>query len=369
MEEKLERIIKWSNGKKEGPLSLEIWPTNRCNSRCLMCGTWASRRREGITYDPDKERERELSDEILLKVVDDAVKLGVKEFILTGGGEPLVRKDTILKLMKEIKKSGACGRLNTNGTLFLPRDISKIVAMGWDTIVFSMDGPDAETHDFIRNVDGTFEKVRNVIIELKNQKKKLGVDKPRISFNTVLMSKNFEKIPKLVEFASEMSCENITFIPLIAFDKSLEKYKLSLTQRLKLKKMIFEIKKISEELKVHTNIHEFEEKSIVDTSKMDEVIESEIESLPSGFSSVPCYEPFLHLLITPDGMTTCCCMLAGKGIKGDFLAKGLRDIWFSEWFNNLREQFLRKELPEECGTCVFQQFIRNREIREKLKTL
>lgn len=369
MEEKIERMLKWSARKEVGPLSVEMWPTNRCNLECIMCGTWASRRKENKVYNPERDREMELPDNIWLKIINDAVALGVKEFIITGGGEPLVRKDTILKMMKEVKKLGAHGKLNTNGTLLKKEDISTIVYIGWDTIIFSMDGPDAETHDFVRNTNGTFQKVKDVLMEFKNQKKEMGTDNPRISFNTVLMSRNFEKIPELVKFAGDVGCQDITFIPIIAFDKTTEKYKLKLIQRLKLSKTISEVEKLSEELGIHTNIDEFKENQIVDTSKMDKAINTEIESTSPGFMSSPCYEPFLHLLITPDGMTTCCCMLAGKGVKGDFLTKGLKEIWFSDWFNNLRDKFLRKELPKECGTCVFQQFIRNREIREKLKSL
>lgn len=370
MKEKIDRLTDWAAGRKVGPLSLEIWSTNRCNLRCLMCGTWASRRKDaekGLIYNPEEERKRELPDGIWLKIVDDAFELGIKEFLITGGGEPLVRKETTLNLIKKIKEYGAYGRLNTNGTLFSPQDILKVVSAGWDMIIFSVDGPDAETYDSIRNINGAFNKVKKVLLEFKKQKKKLKTDKPKIVFNTVVLNKNFEKFPQLIKFANLVGCETITFIPLIAFDKSIEKYKLNLMQKFILSKMISKIEMLSKEYGVHTNIHEFKEKQIREIERTDKDIKNEIESLHQGFASLPCYEPFLHLLITPEGRTTCCCMLAGRGIKRDFLVSSLKDIWFSEWFDSLREQFLRKKLPEDCGTCVFAQFIRNKQIREELK--
>lgn len=370
MNEKIDRLIDWANGKKIGPLSLEIWPTNRCNLRCLMCGTWASRKRaeeKGLIYYPEEEHKRELSDEIWLKIVDDAIELEVKDFLITGGGEPFVRKETTLNLIKRIKEYETYGCLNTNGTLFSTQNVSNIISVGWDMIIFSIDGPDAKTHDSIRNIKGAFNKVKKVLLEFKRQKKKLKIDKPKIVFNTVILNKNFEKVPKLIEFANRVSCEDITFIPLIAFDKSIEKYKLNLIKKLKLTKMISKIEMLSRESGVHTNIHEFKEKQIRDIERTDEGIQNEREVQHQGFASLPCYEPFLHLLITPEGRTTCCCMLADKGIKEDFLVRELKDIWFSAWFDSLRHQFLRKKLSKDCDTCVFSQFIRNKQIREELK--
>lgn len=372
MEEKINRLLSWIKGKKVGPLSVEIWPTNRCNLRCIMCGTWASRRKaeeRGIIYDPKLERERELSEETWIKIVEEAISLGVKEFLITGGGEPLVRKETTLKLMEEIKRFNAYGMLNTNGTLFSLQDVKKVVSLGWDLIIFSIDGPDEKTHDSIRNVPKTFTKVKRILLSFKKEKKKLKTDKPKIAFNTVVLNKNFEKFLQLIKFASFVGCEDITFIPLITFDKLVEKYKLTPMQKSKFSKMIHKIEKISKEFGIHTNIHEFKEKSVIGTSRMDEAILSEIKSLPKGFTSTPCYEPFLHFLITPDGMASCCCMLADKGIKADFAINKLRDIWFGDWFNSLREQFLEKKLPLECGNCVFSQYVRNREIREELRKI
>lgn len=372
MEEKIKRLKKWAEGEKTGPLSLEIWPTNRCNLHCIMCGTWASRRKaeeKGIIYDPKEEMKRELPDEVWLKIVNEAFKLDIKEFLITGGGEPLMRKELTLKIMEKIKENEGYGTLNTNGTLITSQDIQKIISIGWDMVIFSIDGPDKNTHDFIRGVNGTFEKVKKVLFEFKKQKEKLKTEKPKVVFNTVVLNKNFEKLCKLVEFASSVDCESITFIPLIAFDNTVKKYKLNLIQRLRFNRKINEIENLASKLGVHTNIRELKEKQIRDTEKMDKLVMEKIKSFSRGFKSLPCFEPFLHLLITPEGRATCCCMLAGKGIKGNFAVRNLKDVWFGEWFSKLREQFLNRKIPKDCGTCVFSQFVRNEKLREELNKI
>jgi MoaA/NifB/PqqE/SkfB family radical SAM enzyme len=368
MEEKIQRLIEWAKGKKVGPLSIELWPTNRCNLRCIMCGTWASRRKaeeKGIIYNPEKEKERELPDEVWLKITEEAIQLGAKEFLITGGGEPLVRKETTLKLMEKIKQYDTFGTLNTNGTLFSSTDIKKVISFGWDMIIFSVDAPNAKIQDFIKNVPGTFNRVKKVLLEFKKQKRKIKTDKPKIVFNTVVLNKNFEFLPKLVKFASSVDCESITFIPLIIFDKFVEKYRLSSRQNSKLGKVLKEVGTLSKKFGIHTNAYDI--LNFRQDERIDEIVKKEISSLPPSLTSAACYEPFLHLLITPEGEATACCMLAGKGIKVDWLKTKLKEVWFDEWFNKLRQQFIKKELPIECGNCVFSQFRRNEEIRQKLQ--
>jgi MoaA/NifB/PqqE/SkfB family radical SAM enzyme len=368
MEEKIQRLIEWAKGKKVGPLSLELWPTNRCNLRCIMCGTWANRRRaeeKGIIYNPEKEKERELPDEVWLKITEEAIQLGAKEFLITGGGEPLVRKETTLKLMEKIKQYDTFGTLNTNGTLFSPTDIKKVISFGWDMIIFSVDAPNAKIQDFIKNVPGTFNRVKKILLEFKKQKRKRKTDKPKIVFNTVVLNKNFEYLPKLVKFASSVDCESITFIPLIVFDKFVEKYKLSSKQNSKLRKVLKEVDILSKKFGIHTNACDI--LNFQQDERIDEIIKKEISSFPPSLTSAACYEPFLHLLITPEGEATACCMLAGKGTKVDWSKTKLKEVWFGEWFDKLRQQFIKKELSTECGNCVFSQFRRNEEIRQKLQ--
>ena len=38
MDEKLEILSNWMNGKEAPPITIEINVTNRCNQKCLHCG-------------------------------------------------------------------------------------------------------------------------------------------------------------------------------------------------------------------------------------------------------------------------------------------------------------------------------------------
>jgi len=371
MEDKIKKLLEWSTGKKVGPLSIEIWPTNRCNLKCAMCGTWASRRRlekAGVHYNPQNEINSELSDERVIEIIKESIELGAKNFLITGGGEPFVRRDATLKMILEIKKHSLFGNLNTNGTLISDEDALQIVKMEWDIIMFSVDGHNAEVHNYIKNVSGSFEKVVETLKKFKELKKEFGFDKPKIVFNTVVTNKNYNNLFEIIEFASTVGCEDITFIPLIVYDEYIKSLGLDETQNSEFYNLIPSSVDKSKELGINTNLEDIRNQFIEDTTKMDDVILSEIKSLPGReFASLPCFQPFLHLLIKPDGEVTCCCMV--DSLKDNLKNKSLKEIWYGKKFEYFRNKFLEKELPEDCKTCVFSQFVRNKELRTKLSEI
>jgi MoaA/NifB/PqqE/SkfB family radical SAM enzyme len=332
-----------------------------------MCGTWANRRRmeeKGIKYDPSEEMKNEVSEERLLDLVRESKELGAKEFLITGGGEPFIRKATALKLMEKIKALNLFGNLNTNGTLLTKDDIKKIVEIGWDMLMFSIDAPNAKTHDYIRGVKGCFEKTKENLLIMKKEKKKLKKDKPKIVFNTVLSNKIYDKIDKLIEFASEVGCEDITFIPLIPYDEQARKIELSEKQKLRLKEKIENLLKISRKSGINTNLSELDLSVLGD--RMNEAISKEIENSPKDVIHSPCFEPFLHLLVKANGEATFCCMIENS--PENIREKSLGEIWFGEYFNEQRRNFINKSVRNECKFCVFSQFMRNREIRRELSS-
>lgn len=367
MEERIERLKMWLKGKA-GPFLIEIWPTNRCNLRCIMCGTWANRRKmeeKGIKYDPNEEMKNEVSEERLLNLVEESKELGAKEFLITGGGEPFVRKATTLKLMEKIKALNLFGNLNTNGTLLTKDDIKKIINVEWDMMMFSIDAPDASIHDYIRGLNGCFEKVKENLLLIKKEKKKLKKEKPKIVFNTVLSNKIYDKIDKLIEFASGVGCEDITFIPLIPYDEQARKIELSEKQKLGLKEKIEKLLRISRKFGINTNLAELN--LSFSNNKMDETILKEIKDSPKDLPHSPCFEPFLHLLVKANGETTFCCMIENS--PENIKEKSLEKIWFGKYFDEQRRNFVNKIIRKECKFCVYSQFMRNWKIREVLKSL
>lgn len=358
MDEKTERLKSWMTGKKAPPVTMEINVTNRCNQKCLSC--W--QRNDNINYD-------ELPEGKWLDIVKEAGRLGVKEIRLPGSGEPLIRKDLVLKIMEESKEHGMNGLLITNGTLFDSHLIERIVGMGWDNVTFSIDGPDAVTNDYLRGVSGAFDTSTKWLTELVRVRKKSGNDKPFLRMNVVLSNRNYDKLNKIMELANSLGCDAVSVQPMTIFSPFGEKLKLDKEQLNELPNHIRKAKERADAYGIHTNAADFIGSEVVEkANEMDEVMESETKNIKDGFLSLPCFEPWYNIVIMPDGTVGPCSMFGGAdGVS--IKDKSLEEVWYGEHFTNIRMRLLKKDLFNFCKNCCVVVFEENKRLRNELKQL
>jgi MoaA/NifB/PqqE/SkfB family radical SAM enzyme len=119
--------------------------------------------------------------------------------ISLSGGEPLMTEG-ILDLVKFIVNEGYRTNLLTNGFLINEAMAKEIVASGLNTLVISLDGINSETHDFIRGVKGSYERVIKAVEYIDKFRKK---NRPKISLLTVIMERNLDEILELVEWVEQ----------------------------------------------------------------------------------------------------------------------------------------------------------------------
>jgi len=360
MDEKIRRLLRWTDGYCEPPFTLDISPTDKCNLRCLSC--W----QRGFK---NVDSSYELSNEKLLDVLKEAIELGVMEFEITGGGEPLLRKNLVLQIMELVKKNGRVGNITTNGMLFSSKDIKRIVEIGWNRITFSLDGPDVETNDFLRG-HGSFEKAMKNISTLNEYKKIYDSKKPILKFNTVLSNKNYNKPIEMIELAHSVGCEIISFEPLTVHSDFGKKLKLNKEEIRKFDETIPKAKKLAENYGIYTNIDGLAQSEFIEKSnEMVEVIKKNGEDSKSGssdFASLLCFEPWWHLVIKVDGSAQPCCLydLGLDNVKD----KSLKEIWFGDNFKIIRENIMKREFSKYCSICNAGQVLENREIGRILKS-
>ncbi|RKX68843.1 molybdenum cofactor biosynthesis protein MoeA [candidate division TA06 bacterium] len=122
---------------------LRISVTDRCNLRCYYCMPEHGVKR--LRHD------QILSYEQIIKIVKEAVKIGIKKIRLTGG-EPLVRKG-ISYLIREIKKIDGINELTmtTNGVL-LENMAFELKNAGLDRLNISLDTLDPEKYNEITRI-------------------------------------------------------------------------------------------------------------------------------------------------------------------------------------------------------------------------
>ena len=383
-ETRIERLAKWARGEKAGPVSIELVPTDRCNLNCLSC--W----RQG--WDKEKIEKRyaeEMSDERLLKLIDEAVELGVKEIAFVGGGEPLFRSITPV-LMRKIKKYGMECDLVTNGALLTKPLIGEMVKIGVDRIKFSIDGVDAETHDYLRGIKGTFEKVMGNIEHFAKTKDALNAERPSLLFNTVISSKNYRQLPDIVKIGHTVGLDGIWLLPLTVFDESARKLKLTQNQRIEFKSMLKESIKLSKEFGMENNFEHFlDTKYMEKTESMHEVMMEAVEGpVPNppfkdiikeeypksedsleNFKFLPCYIPWHHITIIPNGNTGPCFSPWVWDTDVSIKNHSLKELWYGEYFDKFRNIMLNRKLPDNCKRCCVWEVFNNKKIREGLERL
>ncbi|NIO22845.1 MAG: radical SAM protein [Candidatus Aenigmarchaeota archaeon] len=109
-----ERLEEWIRRGITYPITAEIDPSNKCNHYCPKCS--------GNRTDPNAE----LSLDYMKGIIDETSPF-LKDMVFTGGGEPLINKDTP-KAISYAKEKGIEIGLITNGSLFDRYDTEKLLS-------------------------------------------------------------------------------------------------------------------------------------------------------------------------------------------------------------------------------------------------
>jgi MoaA/NifB/PqqE/SkfB family radical SAM enzyme len=128
------------------PLEGNIDLTYRCNLNCRHCWLWIP--------ENSIERENELTFEEIKTIVDDARKMGCRNWYISGG-EPLLRPD-FAEIFDYITRQSVSYTLNTNGTLITP-EIARLLKKRGTKLV-SLCGATAKTYDHVARRTGSFDK-------------------------------------------------------------------------------------------------------------------------------------------------------------------------------------------------------------------
>ena len=336
-------------GKTAPPYGIELAPTLRCNINCLFC--WREESKD-VNYS------NELYFEDYKKIIEESASLGVKEVKIIGGGDALC-KERIIDLMCLIKDRNIFGYICTNGLLFKEEDIKVLVKKRWDHIKFSFHGPDEETNDAITRSEGSFKKTIEVIGWINKYKK----DRPKLEFGMVLINKNYNKIKDMIELAHQLNVESVFVEPITVYSKLGESLSLNKEQMEEFKILAKESQELANKYGIETNLQHFYTSKLVEkTSKMNEVI---LKENRNDFVNSACFEPFYRLGVRVDGQV-CPCGFFDEESPENVKMKSLKEIWNSDYFNDLRSKMLNKDLPEHCKKCCTTLIVNNQEIRKKL---
>jgi len=152
-----------------------------------MCPLWLER-----------TRRKELTDEEILKIVEDMASWGVKKLILSGG-EPLLRKRLVSVVALLCQQRNIDLDVITNGTLLDLETAKQLVSANLSRITVSIDGIET-THDSIKQTRHSFKKALQGIDNILKAREELK-KQTSIHINTVMMHDNLDELMELVKLA------------------------------------------------------------------------------------------------------------------------------------------------------------------------
>ena len=183
--------------KIEYPLNqLYFYLTEGCNLKCRHC--WIAPKYQA----PDKPVPA-LDPDLFKTIIDQAKPLGLSTVKLTGG-EPLLHPH-IQEILEIIHDRELRLTVETNGVLCSPELAAKLKAASKNTFVsVSLDGADAQTHEWVRGVAGSFEGalegIRNLV--------KAGF-RPQVIMS--VMRRNQDQLESLVRLAERLGAGAVKF--------------------------------------------------------------------------------------------------------------------------------------------------------------
>lgn len=307
--------------KRPLPLILSLDVTQRCNAKCPFCGYWR-------LTNPAEPSLNEIK-----KIFDDAYDLGCAISVITGG-EPLLRKD-ISSIIEYAKKKGFLTFLLTNGYL-LPERLSEFHKHP-DVISVSIDFPDSR-HDETRCLPGLLERALTGL-SLAND---YGI---ATNINSILTgTHSLEDVKKLIYLSKKVN-SGISFSPIfVTANKNLpgsilgrwssnEDYSLMRINDWE------HIKSIADML-IFYKKHGF---NIQNSGTYLKLIRDK-----AGFT---CYPFSLQIGVSSTGIVGAMCPMGinGSNRLGSALKNSLRDIWYSNKAEMLRDNFKKCKLTNSLG--------------------
>lgn len=134
------------------PFTILMDPTSACNCRCKGCWSAEYGHKDSLTFDE------------MAGVISEGKELGAHMFMFTGG-EPLLRKDDLIRLCEQ---NPDCAFLvYTNGTLVDEKFCDELLRVGNMALALSIEGTE-ETTD-ARRGEGLYQKVLKAMSLLKSK--------------------------------------------------------------------------------------------------------------------------------------------------------------------------------------------------------
>ncbi|MDO7786629.1 tungsten cofactor oxidoreductase radical SAM maturase [Desulforamulus aquiferis] len=136
-----------------------------------------------------------------------------------GFGEPMSHP-RIFDMLKAVKDQGLRIEMITNGSFLNAENIEKLVKLPLDGIFISLDGPDEEEYNEIRQTD-----ISPVVANIRalNSIKEAAQSKlPELGIEFVAMKKNFHKLTKLIRLSLDLKARKVIVTNVLPYNEEMK---------------------------------------------------------------------------------------------------------------------------------------------------
>jgi len=315
------------------PFLISYAVTRECNLKCKHCYS------DACEKPADDELSMEEAEELLGDIADWGVKL-----LIFDGGEPLCRGN-FLDIVRYASAKGLRVVIGTNGTLIDTDTAKRLKSSGVMAVQISIDGADAQTHDWFRGADGSFSKA------LEGAKVCGEVGLP-FQFGMTIRRGTLGEIPAMLNLAVGFGANAAEFFDLVRVPRVKEKIPdevLSPDERRRVMNWLADAQK---DCPIVIR---------VPGCPMYTLILQKRDIQPKHFQAdllkrIPYYGrgcaagmPNGYLTILPNGDVIPCMLLQVK--LGNIREESIRQIWKdSQVLSSLRDRSL---LEGRCGQCIY----------------
>lgn len=288
------------------PVSYSIEPTNHCNLQCPECpsGLGTLTRPLGLLQ---IERFQQIIDEI--KSTGFYVQLFFQ-------GEPFINKQ-IAQMISYAKESNVYISISTNGHFINEGNVDNVLRNAPDKLIYSVDGLDEESYQNYR-VGGTFEQADKGLKTLINRKKELGLHKPFVEFQFIVMKQNEYQLDDVLRYGKEVGVDKVVF-------------------------KTMQISSYENALKFLPSNKKYRRYYLYDQSFR----------IKNGIKN-HCFALWRTSVITWDGRVVPCCFDKDAQFEfGIVNGRTFKDIWISEKYQNFRNKVLtNRKSVDMCTNCT-----------------
>ncbi|MBI4864293.1 MAG: radical SAM protein [Candidatus Riflebacteria bacterium] len=182
------------------PSHVEIELSNRCNLACVQClrATGKIGEEGGMSL---------VTFQRVLEQFPCVVTVA-----LNGFGEVFLNKE-FLPIVRWINASRPWVRvvITTNGTFFTPRMVEELLSVRVARLDVSLDAASPQTYLAIRRAP-QFDRIVEGVRLLLEERRRRGMHHPTVGFNFIILDKNLDEVPAMVQLAHDVGVDRITAI-------------------------------------------------------------------------------------------------------------------------------------------------------------